>query len=72
MTFGVPGTRTQVLTYKANGSRCGLAHRGRQNRNRRLQDERHVRLAADRDTEPESGTTTDDRKVLTDTDRQTG
>lgn len=26
-----------------------------------------VRLAADRDTEPESGTTTDDRKVLTDT-----
>lgn len=26
-----------------------------------------VRLAADRDTEPESGTTTDDRRVLTDT-----
>lgn len=42
MTFGMPVTRTQVLTYKANGGTGQVPRaRGRQNRNRRLQDERH-------------------------------
>lgn len=68
MTFGMPVTRTQVLTYKANGGTGQVPSRteaGTSAAASRMNGT--VRLAADRDTEPESGTTTDDRKVLTDT-----
>lgn len=69
MTFGVPVTRTQVLTYKANGGTGQVPSRTEAGKTETAASRMNgtVRLAADRDTEPESGTTTDDRKVLTDT-----
>lgn len=69
MTFGMPVTRTQVLTYKANGGTGQVPSRTETGRTETAASRMNgtVRLAADGDTEPESGTTTDDRKVLTDT-----
>lgn len=69
MTFGMPVTRTQVLTYKANGGTGQVPSRTETGRTETAASgtDGTVRLASDRDTEPESGTTTDDRKVLTDT-----
>lgn len=69
MTFGMPVTRTQVLTYKANGGTGPVPSRTEAGKTETAASRMNgtVRLAADRDTEPESGTTTDDRKVLTDT-----
>ena len=69
MTFGMPVTRTQVLTYKANGGTGQVPSRTEAGKTETAASRMNgtVRLAADRDTEPESGTTTDDRKVLTDT-----
>ena len=69
MTFGVPVTRTQVLTYKANGGTGQVPSRTEAGKTETAASRMNgtVGLAADRDTEPESGTTTDDRKVLTDT-----
>ena len=69
MTFGMPVTRTQVLTYKANGGTGQVPSRTEAGKTGTAASRMNgtVRLAADRDTEPESGTTTDDRKVLTDT-----
>lgn len=69
MTFGMPVTRTQVLTYKANGGTGQVPSRTEAGKTETAASRMNgtVRHAADRDTEPESGTTTDDRKVLTDT-----
>lgn len=69
MTFGMPVTRTQVLTYKANGGTGQVPSRTEAGKTETAASRMNgtFRLAADRDTEPESGTTTDDRKVLTDT-----
>lgn len=69
MTFGMPVTRTQVLTYKANSGTGQVPSRTEAGKTETAASRMNgtVRLAADRDTEPESGTTTDDRKVLTDT-----
>lgn len=69
MTFGMPVTRTQVLTYKANGGTGQVPSRTEAGKTETAASRMNgtVRLAADRDTEPESGTTTDDRRVLTDT-----
>ena len=69
MTFGMPVTRTQVLTYKANGGTGQVPSRTEAGKTETAASRMNgtVRLAADRDTGPESGTTTDDRKVLTDT-----
>ena len=69
MTFGMPVTRPQVLTYKANGGTGQVPSRTEAGKTETAASRMNgtVRLAADRDTEPESGTTTDDRKVLTDT-----
>lgn len=69
MTFGMPVTRTRVLTYKANGGTGQVPSRTEAGKTETAASRMNgtVRLAADRDTEPESGTTTDDRKVLTDT-----
>lgn len=69
MTFGMPVTRTQVLTYKANGGTGQVPSRTEAGKTETAASRMNgtVMLAADRDTEPESGTTTDDRKVLTDT-----
>ena len=69
MTFGMPVTRTQVLTYKANGGTGQVPSRTEAGKTETAASRMNgtVRLAADRDTEPESGTTTDDRKVSTDT-----
>ena len=69
MTFGMPVTRAQVLTYKANGGTGQVPSRTEAGKTETAASRMNgtVRLAADRDTEPESGTTTDDRKVLTDT-----
>ena len=69
MPFGMPVTRTQVLTYKANGGTGQVPSRTEAGKTETAASRMNgtVRLAADRDTEPESGTTTDDRKVLTDT-----
>lgn len=69
MTFGMPVTRTQVLTYKANGGTGQVPSRTEAGKTETAASRMNgtVRLAADRDTEPESGTTTGDRKVLTDT-----
>jgi len=69
MTFGMPVTRTQVLTYKANGGTGQVPSRTETGRTETAASRMNgtVGLAADRDTGPESGTTTDDRKVLTDT-----
>lgn len=66
---GMPVTRTQVLTYKANGGTGQVPSRTEAGKTETAASRMNgtVRLAADRDTEPESGTTTDDRKVLTDT-----
>ena len=69
MTFGMPVTRTQVLTYKANGGTGQVPSRTEAGKTETAASRMNgtVGLAADRDTEPESGTTTDDRRVLTDT-----
>lgn len=69
MTFGMPVTRTQVLTYKANGGTGQVPSRTETGRTETAASgtDGTVRLAADRDTEPESGTIADDRRVLTDT-----
>lgn len=69
MTFGMPVTRTQVLTYKANGGTGQVPSRTEAGKTETAASRMNgtVRLAADRDTEPESGTTADDRRVLTDT-----
>lgn len=69
MTFGMPVTRTQVLTYKANGGTGQVPSRTEAGKTETAASRMNgtVGLAADRDTEPESGTTTDDREVLTDT-----
>lgn len=69
MTFGMPVTRTQVLTYKANGGTGQVPSRTEAGKTETAASRMNgtVRLAADRDTEPESGTIADDRKVLTDT-----
>ena len=69
MTFGMPVTRTQVLTYKANGGTGQVPSRTETGRTETAASgtDGTVRLAADKSAGPESGTTTDDRKVLTDT-----
>lgn len=69
MTFGMPVTRTQVLTYKANGGTGQVPSRTEAGKTETAASRMNgtVRLAADRDTEPESGTIADDRRVLTDT-----
>ncbi|RGX01177.1 InlB B-repeat-containing protein [Bifidobacterium longum] len=57
------------LSYDANGGTGQVPSRTETGRTETAASRMNgtVRLAADRDTEPESGTTTDDRKVLTDT-----
>lgn len=57
------------LSYDANGGTGQVPSRTETGRTETAASgtDGTVRLAADRDTEPESGTTTDDRKVLTDT-----
>lgn len=57
------------LTYKANGGTGQVPSRTEAGKTETAASRMNgtVRLAADRDTEPESGTTTDDRRVLTDT-----
>ena len=69
MTFGVPVTRTQVLTYKANGGTGQVPSRTETGRTETAASgtDGTVRLAADKSAEPESGTIADDRRVLTDT-----
>ena len=69
MTFGMPVTRTQVLTYKANGGTGQVPSRTEAGKTETAASRMNgtVRLAADRDTGPESGTIADDRRVLTDT-----
>lgn len=69
MTFGMPVTRTQVLTYKANGGTGQVPSRTEAGKTETAASRMNgtVRLAADKDTEPESGTIADDRRVLTDT-----
>lgn len=70
MTFGMPVTRTQILTYKANGG-TGQVPPSRTETGRTETaasgTDGTVRLAADKSAEPESGTIADDRRVLTDT-----
>lgn len=69
MTFGVPVTRTQVLTYKANGGTGQVPSRTEVGKTETAASKTNgtVRLAADKNTGPESGTIADDRRVLTDT-----
>ena len=69
MTFGVPVTRTQVLTYKANGGTGQVPSRTETGRTETAASgtDGTVRLAADKSAGPESGTIADDRRVLTDT-----
>lgn len=69
MTFGVPVTRTQILTYKANGGTGQVPSRTETGRTETAASgtDGTVRLAADKSAEPESGTIADDRRVLTDT-----
>lgn len=69
MTFGMPVTRTQVLTYKANGGAGQVPSRTETGRTETAASgtDGTVRLAADKSAEPESGTIADDRRVLTDT-----
>ena len=69
MTFGMPVTRTQVLTYKANGGTGQVPSRTKTGRTETAASgtDGTVRLAADKSAEPESGTIADDRRVLTDT-----
>lgn len=69
MTFGMPVTRTQILTYKANGGTSQVPSRTETGRTETAASgtDGTVRLAADKSAEPESGTIADDRRVLTDT-----
>lgn len=69
MTFGVPVTRTKVLTYDANGGTGQVPSRTETGRTETAASgtDGTVRLAADKSAEPESGTIADDRRVLTDT-----
>ena len=69
MTFGMPVTRTQILTYKANGGTGQVPSRTETGRTETAASgtDGKVRLAADKSAEPESGTIADDRRVLTDT-----
>lgn len=69
MTFGMPVTRTQVLTYKANGGTGQVPSRTETGRTETAASgtDGTVRLAADKSAEPESGTIADDRRMLTDT-----
>ena len=69
MTFGMPVTRTQILTYKANGGTGQVPSRTETGRTETAASKTNgtVRLAADKSAEPESGTIADDRRVLTDT-----
>lgn len=68
MTFGMPVTRTQVLTYKANGGTGQVPSRTETGRTETAASgtDGTVRLAADKSAEPESGTIADDRRVPTD------
>lgn len=69
MTFGMPVTRTQVLTYKANGGTGQVPSHTEAGKTETAASgtDGTVRLAADKSAEPESGTIADDRRVLTDT-----
>lgn len=69
MTFGMPVTRTQVLTYKANGGTGQVPSRTETGRTETAASgtDGTVRLAADKSAGPESGAIADDRRVLTDT-----
>lgn len=69
MTFGVPVTRTQILTYKANGGTGQVPSRTEVGKTETAASKTNgtVRPAADKNTGPESGATADDRRVLTDT-----
>lgn len=69
MTFGMPVTRTQVLTYKANGGTGQVPSRTETGRTETAASgtDGTVRLASDKSAGPESGTIADDRRVLTDT-----
>ena len=69
MTFDMPVTRTQILTYKANGGTGQVPSRTETGRTETAASgtDGTVRLAADKSAEPESGTIADDRRVLTDT-----
>ena len=69
MTFGMPVTRTQVLTYKANGGTGQVPSRTETGRTETAASgtDGTVRLAADKSAEPESGTIADDRRMPTDT-----
>ena len=69
MTFGMPVTRTQVFTYKSNGGTGKVPSHTEAGKTETAASGTTgtVRPAADRDTEPESGTATADRRVLTDT-----
>ena len=62
-------TKACRLDYDANGGTGQVPSRTEAGKTETAASRMNgtVRLAADRDTEPESGTTTDDRKVLTDT-----
>ena len=62
-------TKAYRLGYDANGGTGQVPSRTEAGKTETAASRMNgtVRLAADRDTEPESGTTTDDRKVLTDT-----
>lgn len=62
-------TKAYRLGYDANGGKGQVPSRTEVGKTETAASRMNgtVRLAADRDTEPESGTTTDDRKVLTDT-----
>lgn len=61
--------RAYKLSYDANGGTGQVPSRTEAGKTETAASRMNgtVRLAADRDTEPESGTTTDDRKVPTDT-----
>ena len=69
MTFGMPVTRTQVLTYKANGGTGQVPSRTETGRTETAASgtDGTVRLAADKSAGPESGAIADDRRVPTDT-----
>lgn len=69
MTFGVPVTRTKVLTYDANGGTGQVPSRTETGKTETAASgtDGTVRLAADKSAGPESGTIADDRRVLTDT-----
>lgn len=62
-------TKAYRLGYDGNGGTGQVPSRTETGRTETAASRMNgtVRLAADRDTEPESGTTTDDRRVLTDT-----